>query len=95
MEASNPVPRVANHPKITVITYQKEGIAALPAPSFRQELLLSGFWMFKMPKPGHQTGLCVGSCVKICESLGKNTHSKKAFPIGKAFKLVAERTGLE
>ncbi|VXA88925.1 hypothetical protein AERO8C_70554 [Aeromonas veronii] len=27
--------------------------------------------------------------------MGKITHSKKAFPIGKAFKLVAERTGLE
>ena len=25
----------------------------------------------------------------------KIAHSKKAFPIGKAFKLVAERTGLE
>ena len=25
----------------------------------------------------------------------KTAHSKKAFPIGKAFKLVAERTGLE
>ncbi len=27
--------------------------------------------------------------------MDKNAHSKKAFPIGKAFKLVAERTGLE
>jgi hypothetical protein len=27
--------------------------------------------------------------------MDKNAHSKKAFPFGKAFKLVAERTGLE
>ncbi len=27
--------------------------------------------------------------------MDKNAHSKKAFPSGKAFKLVAERTGLE
>ncbi len=27
--------------------------------------------------------------------MGKTAHSKKAFPFGKAFKLVAERTGLE
>ena len=27
--------------------------------------------------------------------MGKIAHSKKAFPIGKAFKLMAERTGLE
>ena len=31
----------------------------------------------------------------IGEALGKTAHSKKAFPNGKAFKLVAERTGLE
>ncbi len=42
-------------------------------------------------KPG-----CV--LVLVCKSVGlmdKNAHSKKAFPIGKAFILVAERTGLE
>ncbi len=36
--------------------------------------------------------------ILVCKSVGlmdKNAHSKKAFPIGKAFKLVAERTGLE
>ena len=27
--------------------------------------------------------------------MDKNAHSKKAFPFRKAFKLVAERTGLE
>ncbi|VXA81233.1 hypothetical protein AERO8C_110001 [Aeromonas veronii] len=37
----------------------------------------------------------VGNPVKIFVSLSKIAHSKKAFPIGKAFKLVAERTGLE
>ncbi|WP_421352091.1 hypothetical protein, partial [Aeromonas veronii] len=49
----------------------------------------------KTSKPGRETGLCVGSGVQIWRSLGKNAHSKKAFPSGKAFKLVAERTGLE
>ena len=36
--------------------------------------------------------------ILVCKSVGlmdKTAHSKKAFPIGKAFKLVAERTGLE
>ncbi|MCX0422166.1 hypothetical protein ODY53_07245, partial [Aeromonas veronii] len=49
----------------------------------------------KTPKPGHETGLCVDSGVQPSGSVDKNAHSKKAFPIGKAFKLVAERTGLE
>ena len=36
--------------------------------------------------------------ILVCKYVGhwaKTAHSKKAFPIGKAFKLVAERTGLE
>ncbi|MFQ1743732.1 hypothetical protein ACK38Q_13585, partial [Aeromonas veronii] len=55
-------------------------------------------WLFntlKTPRPGREAGLCIGSDVQICGSLGKTAHSKKAFPSGKAFKLVAERTGLE
>ncbi|MFQ1792299.1 hypothetical protein ACK348_16885, partial [Aeromonas veronii] len=38
-------------------------------------------------------GICSG--MQTCGSLDKTAHSKKAFPTGKAFKLVAERTGLE
>ncbi|MCX0436366.1 hypothetical protein, partial [Aeromonas veronii] len=55
-------------------------------------------WRFnalKIQKPGREAGLCVGSGVQPSGSVGKNAHSKKAFPSGKAFKLVAERTGLE
>ncbi len=36
--------------------------------------------------------------ILVCKSVGlmdKTAHNKKAFPFGKAFKLVAERTGLE
>ena len=42
-------------------------------------------------KPGFVLVLAYKS---VCHRV-KNAHSKKAFPIGKAFKLVAERTGLE
>ena len=80
---------------MTVITHQKEGIAGLPAPTLRQEPLFSGFWMLKMQKPGLITGLW---CLFWCATLWPNVqiaHSKKALPIGKAFYLVAERTGLE
>ncbi|WP_421346857.1 hypothetical protein, partial [Aeromonas veronii] len=46
-------------------------------------------------RPVMKPGLVVRSGMQTCGSYGKNAHSKKAFPSGKAFKLVAERTGLE
>ena len=40
-------------------------------------------------------GFCIRSGVKVLGRWVKSAYSKKAFPFGKAFKLVAERTGLE
>ncbi|WP_421313550.1 hypothetical protein, partial [Aeromonas sp. 603404] len=55
-------------------------------------------WLFntlKTQSPVVKPGFVL---ILVCKSVGlmdKTAHSKKAFPSGKAFKLVAERTGLE
>ena len=49
----------------------------------------------KHQNPVVKPSFCIRSGVQPSGSVGKNAHSIKAFPIGKAFKLVAERTGLE
>ncbi|WP_421341692.1 hypothetical protein, partial [Aeromonas veronii] len=49
----------------------------------------------KHQNPVVKPGFVLVLVYKSVGLMGKIAHSKKAFPIGKAFKLVAERTGLE
>ena len=77
-----------NHRKTTTITHQKEGIAGLPVPLPQARVTVQ--WLLDAENAEARS-------VQACNAVANRqiAHSKKAFPIGKAFYLVAERTGLE
>uniref|UniRef100_UPI0019D5CB64 hypothetical protein n=1 Tax=Aeromonas sobria TaxID=646 RepID=UPI0019D5CB64 len=64
-----------------------EEIAGFLAP-FRQKKARCGlFCILKTAKPGRETGLGVRAGVQTSGHWAKSAHSKKAFPVGKAFKI--------
>ena len=86
---------VANHPKMTVITHQKAGIAGLSAPFPYARTTVQ--WLLDAENAKARSLDRAFLSILTCNAVanGQIAHSKKAFPIGKAFYLVAERTGLE
>ncbi|MFQ2191531.1 hypothetical protein, partial [Aeromonas jandaei] len=93
MEASNSVQMVVNHPKMTVITLQKEGMAGLPVPHPQVKATVQWPLDAENAKARSDNRALVSILACTAVTNGQIAHSKKAFPIGKAFYLVAERTG--
>ncbi|MGH1390602.1 MAG: hypothetical protein ACRAUZ_10680, partial [Aeromonas jandaei] len=88
MAASNPVQMVANHPKMTVITYQKAGIGSLSAALPQARVTVQ--WLLDAENAKARSSDRAFLLILACNAVANRqiAHSKKAFPIGKAFYLV-------
>ena len=80
---------------MTVITHQKEGITGLPVPLPQARVTVQ--WPLDAENTKARSDDRAFVSILACNAVANRqiAHSKKAFPIGKAFYLVAERTGLE
>ncbi|MFB2865286.1 hypothetical protein, partial [Aeromonas sp. MdU4] len=82
-----PAQMVMNDAKITVITHHKKGITCLPAPFPLAKATIGVSNRLKTPKPGSMTGLWGLFWCATLWANGQIAHSKKAFPVRKAFQI--------
>ncbi|PPA27932.1 hypothetical protein C3737_22075, partial [Aeromonas jandaei] len=80
---------------MTAITYQKEGIAGLSAALPQARVTVQWLLDAENTKARSDNRALVSLLACTAVTNRQIANSKKAFPIGKAFYLVAERTGLE
>ncbi|MCQ4056313.1 hypothetical protein, partial [Aeromonas sp. SG16] len=80
---------------MTTITHPKEGITGLPVPLPQARATVQ--WRLDAENEKARSSDRAFVFILACNAVAnvQIAHSKKAFPIGKAFYLVAERTGLE